>query len=163
MSQFGNDDPFAQSPKRPSISFRDASIGTVISGKVVEAPKLVQARDFESGEPAFWDDGNPKMTVVVGLEVNGEERNLWAPKPSALFTAIGEAQQAAGKRLDVGDILHVKFVEERPNEKNPRLNPQKIYAAKIEAGDVFAQAAPQAAPAQAPAAASDFGPDEAPF
>ena len=72
------------------------------------------------------------MSVVIYLEVNGEEMSLWALKPSALFIALGMAQKDAGARITPGGTLHVRFTGEKPNEKNPNLHPQKLYAAKYE-------------------------------
>ena len=150
-------DPFAGGESRPSVSFKDTPVGTSYTLKVDKAPEMVQARDYESGEPAFWNDGNPKMTVVTGVvdAATGEEKSLWAAKPSALYRALGDAQRAAGSLISVGDTLVVTFSGEKPNEKNPRLNPQKLYTVQLTKGDAFAQDAPAPAPApqQAPQAA----------
>lgn len=127
---YEDDDPFAGGSS-PALSFKDAPIGTTYTGTVVKAPTLVQSRDFETGEPAFWPDNNPKMSVVVNLEVDGEERSLWAPKPSAMFAALQKAQVEAGERMSSGGKLSVKLTGTEPN-KNPRLNDRKIYAAKYE-------------------------------
>lgn len=132
-------DPFAGGTSTPSLSFKDRPVGTSYTGVVVEIPKLVQARDFESGEPAYWSDGNPKMTVVTRLRVDGEERSLWAPKPSALFASIAAAQQAAGSTIAVGGTLTVTYTGDKPNEKNPRLNPAKQYTVTYSAPNAFAQ------------------------
>lgn len=168
------DDPFAGSDSVPSVSFKDTPVGTSYTGRVTEAPKLVQARDYESGQPAFWSDGNPKMTVVTRLDINGEERSLWAAKPSALFRAIADAQKAAGAQIAVGGTLTVTFSGEKPNEKNPRLNPQKLYTVTYQPPNAFGddqaatpvpaqQAIPQAAPAQqAPPAAAPAVPQYTP-
>ncbi len=58
--------------KAPSLSFKGMPVGTTYTGRVLGPASLVQSRDFESGEPATWPDGNPKMAVVIRLEVNGE-------------------------------------------------------------------------------------------
>lgn len=141
-------DPFAQQERNPSLSFKDKPIGTTYTGVVVEAPQTVQARDFETGEPAFWDAAHtqPKQTVVTTLEINGEKFGLWAPKPSAMFRAIADAQQAAGAQIAVGGTLTVTFVGEQPNEKNPRLNPQKLYKVVYQPNDPFAGAPDWAQP-----------------
>ena len=134
-------DPFAGGESYPSIKF--PTVGTTVTGTVLEAPTMVQGRDFESGEPATWPDGNPKMVVVVALLVNGERMNLWAPKPSALFGAIQEAKNAAGgSPIMPGGTLTVTYTGDKPNEKNPRLNPQKQFTAKYVAPDAFAENAP---------------------
>lgn len=121
------DDPFADAEKAPSLSFKDTPVGTSYTGTVTKKPSVVQARDFDTGELAEWPDGNPKMTVVTNLTVNGEERSLWAPKPSAMFHAIAKAQKDAGTLIDVGGTLTVKFVGEKKNPDKPRLAPQKLY------------------------------------
>lgn len=133
-------DPFATQEKFPSISFKDAPIGTRVTGKVVQTPEMINARDFETGELATWPDGNNKKTVVTGLEINGERYNLWAPKPSAMHAAISAAQEQAGAQIAVGGTLTIIFTEEKPNEKNPRLNAQKIYKAQYVPNDPFAGA-----------------------
>ena len=132
-----NDDPFDVPASAPSLSFKDARIGFSYSGKVVKLPELIQARDYETGGLAYWPDENPKMTVVLHLEVDGEVRSLWAPKPSSMFAAIAAAQTENGTRMKLGDTLTVTFTGERANEKNPRLNPAKQYKVAIEPADVF--------------------------
>lgn len=130
MTQQPTADPFAPSPdKRTSVSFKDRPVGTTYVLEVAASPKLVQARVYETGDPAFWGDGNPKMTAVTDV-VNtetGEEMSLWAPKPSALFAAIAEAQKTAGQTIVPGGRLTVQYTGDRAND-NPKLNPAKQYA-----------------------------------
>ena len=167
-TQQQNADPFAGSESKPSVSFKDAPIGTSYTLEVTEAPQLVQARDYESGEPAYWKDGNPKMTVVTGVvdKATGEAKNLWAAKPSALFRAIGDAQKASGSQIKVGDTLVVTFSGEKPSE-NPRLNPQKLYTVQHTPGNPWGDepataTQPQAAPQAAAAAPQPQAPQAAP-
>lgn len=170
-----DNDPFAGGESLPSVSFKDTPVGTSYTLEVLEAPELVQARDYESGQPAFWPDGNPKQTVVTKVTdtATGEVKNLWAAKPSALFRAIGDAQKAAGAQIRPGDTLVVTFSGEKPNEKNPRLNPQKLYTVALTKGDAFAdqqQPAPvapvavpapvQSVPQAAPQAAPTYTPEQ---
>lgn len=162
------DDPFAGADKVPSISFKNAEVGTVFEGVVTEAPKLVQSRDFNTGEPAFWpakpgEAPNPKMSVVIRLLLEGdEERSLWAQKPSAMFAALAEAQKQAGARIEVGGVLAVKFTGEKahtdPEKVRKNLPPQKLYAARYTPPPPKAAADPFDTPAAAPAApANDKG------
>jgi hypothetical protein len=129
-------DPFAERDSVPSLSFKDKPIGHTYEGIIASAPELVQGTDFETGEPAVWKnkDGStsPKMSVVMRLEVDGEQRSLWAVKPSAMFAALKEAQQKAGKPFEVGGKIAVRYTGDKPNEKNPRLNAAKQYAVKYE-------------------------------
>lgn len=140
-----NEDPFAND-SAPSVSFKNAEVGTTKTLKVLEAPVLLQQRDFDSGEPAFWpanEDGskNPKMAAVVKVEdtEDGETKSVWAPKPSSLFAAIGAAQ--AGTKLAPGDELVIQFYAEEPN-KDKKKSAQKLYRAKIARGKYDVASAP---------------------
>ena len=145
-------DPFAGGEKAPSLSFKDAPIGTTYTGTITATPKLVQARNYNTGEPDFWpakpgETPNPKMAVVIELTVDGEPRTVWAVKPSAMFTAIGDAQKAAGERIAVGGTFAVRLTGEIPHPTKPNFNPIKQYAVKYTApvpADVFADTAPAA-------------------
>jgi hypothetical protein len=151
-------DPFAGSTKTPSLSWHLCPIGTTFSLKILEAPKLLQSRDFDLGVPAWWDNEHtqPKMSAVVNVRVLtgphsvGEDRTIWAAKPSALFQAIAAAQDAAGERLAVGGTLSLRLHSEQPH-KNKRFNPIKIYEAQYIPPVAFAGATtPHSPPAQEP-------------
>jgi hypothetical protein len=130
-------DPFSDSEGRPAVSFKDAPVGTVIVCTIDAAPKLVHARNFETGQPDYWPDGNAKQTAVVDVKVDGEDKSLWAAKPSALYGAITEAVKKAGQQLAPGGTLSVRYYADKPNA-NPRLNPQKLYQAHYEPPSAFA-------------------------
>jgi len=131
-------DPFAGGDKTPALSFKDEPVGTVKAITVTEPAKLLQSTNFDTQEPDFWpgkngQPGNPKMAAVInGTTDDGEQRSVWAVKPSALFHAIKDAQMKLGRSLKPGDKLAIKYTGDKPNEKNPRLNPAKQYAAKID-------------------------------
>jgi hypothetical protein len=129
-------DPFSGGESAPSLSFKDKPVGTVQTITVTDAAKLVQSRDLNTDLPAVWPDGNPKMCAVInGDDEQGEPRSVWAAKPSALFTAIKEAQAAVAPdyRLKAGDTLAIKYTGEKPASRKG-FNPQKLYAAKITVG-----------------------------
>lgn len=152
-----NIDPFAGGEGNPSLSFKDKPHGTTYRGRVAELPALVQSRDFETGNPATWPDGNPKMVVCTTLEIDGQLFSLWAPKPSALFAAIKEAQNAVGQQIAIGGTLEVTYTHDEPNKTNPRLNPAKQYRVTYTPPDAFGTSTaepPVAAAESAPAAAA---------
>lgn len=153
------DDPLSYE-KAPSLSFKDAPEGTLYTGRITKRATLVQSRDFETGEPATWPDGNPKMSVVIQLDVQGETRSLWAPKPSAMFAALVEAQRhAGGHPMQEGGTLHVKYTGTIPNVKNPKLNGAKQYVCKYTppASDPFTDGQqPSQSPQPGNGAASSF-------
>lgn len=144
-------DPFAGADNLPSLSFKDKPLGTSYSGVVTAPPSLVQSRNFDSRQPEFWPDGNPKMTVATNLRLDsGEEVCLWASKPSAMFRAIAEAAKAAGTGpVAVGGRLTVTFSGEKPDPAKPHLNPQKLYTVTYQPPNAFAEQQPQTAAATA--------------
>jgi hypothetical protein len=152
-----NPNPFASEDGRASVSFKDLPIGTSYTFTVDGAPEMVQARNFDTGNPDFWPDGNPKMTVVTKVtdKATGEEKSLWAPKPSAMFRAIANAAPGG---IAPGGTLTVTFSSEKPNPEKPRLNPQKLYDVTYTAPNAFGDA-----PAPAPSAPTTPAPQAAPI
>jgi hypothetical protein len=134
-----SDDPFDVPEKKPSVSWKGAKIGTVYTMTVTDVPTEVQSRDFDTGEPATWPDGNKKMSVVIGVEIDGEKLNLWAPKPSALFAALAKVNKEDGP-IGVGGELKVRLSGQKKNPDKPRLNPQNLFQAKYKKVDVFSEA-----------------------
>lgn len=150
-------DPFAEQEKNPSVSFKDAPIGTTYTGEVVEAPSFAQSRDYDTSEPLYWQQGGkqstqpsdqPVMSIVTVLEINGERRSLWASKwakPGSMFSAIQEAQKAAGSQIAVGGRLTVTLVGVEPSD-NPKFNDRKLYKAQYVPPNPFAGAPDWAQP-----------------
>jgi hypothetical protein len=135
------DDPFATGLSLPSLSWKDQSIGTTFVVEVLEPAKLLQSRDYDDGTPAFWDKEKtqPKMSAVVRVVVLsgphsvGEERSIWAQRPSSLFQAIASAQAAAGQgiMLAKGGQLTLRLAGEKPHE-NKRFHNIKLYEARYQ-------------------------------
>lgn len=153
-----NSNPFDSGNSAKSLSFasRDAygnlshlPVGTRYDFEVTEEPKEVQARDFDSGQPAFWDKEKtqPKKTIVIGVKVNGEDRTLWAPKPSATFTAIKEALTTAQgvQPIKVGGKGFIEFTGYGKAEAGK--NPQKLFKVGYTAPNAFADPTNTTAPA----------------
>lgn len=141
-------DPFAGGTKTPALSFKNAVPGTAYTVVVSKLPELVQSRDFKTGEPAFWPDGNKKMAAVVtGTLPDGTEVSVWAPQPSSMFAAIAQAQKDAGAQIAPGGRLTVQLTGFKPSD-DPKKEPQKLYAATYQPPDAFAQPAQQQAPVQ---------------
>lgn len=117
----------------PSISFKDAPIGTTHYIDVTEPCDFVQCRDFDTDEPATWPDGKAKMAAVFkGPDENGELRSLWCEKPSDLLSKMQAAQKTLGRRIGTGDMIdrvHVKL-DDRVPAKNPKFT-KKVHAVAI--------------------------------
>lgn len=162
-------DPFANE-SRPSLSFKDAPVGAAVTCTVDKAPTLVQSRDYLTGNPATWPDGNAKMAAVVGVKVGDTEYSVWAAKPSAMFAAIAEAQKTAGQQIAVGGTLVITYTGDKPND-DPKLNAQKLYAVTYTPPAVFNEpsaSSDNTAQQATPAAGTPWSPsptsgDEPPF
>lgn len=131
--------------------------GTTYTGVITDVT-LRQARKFESTEPDFWDDGTPKMQVVLTLDTDYRDPgnadddgsrqvaiNLWSGQKKALIAACkaaGVAEPEAGQRFTA---THVSGVG---TAKNPR-----VFEYRLEAGPSGIAAAltdPDTEPAPAP-------------
>lgn len=140
------EDPFAGSDGLPSISFASKDqygnlsskpVGTRIGGKVLKAPTMLQSRNFTTKQLETWPDGNPKMSVVVEIEVAGEPMSLWVKKPSALFKAFGEAIGRAGG-VPVGPGAQVWVTLTGFGKPEADKAPAKLYAVEYTPANQFA-------------------------
>jgi hypothetical protein len=139
--------------------------GTSYTGTITEVA-LRQARKYESTELDYWDDGTPKMQVVLTLATEyrdpGNEDddgtrmlsiNLWSGQKKALIAACKAAGVA---EPEVGQTFRATHKEGIGNAKNPRVfeyvitpGPTGVAAALGDPAQVVEQPA-----APAPAAAN---------
>jgi hypothetical protein len=126
------------------------TIGTTHLGTITHL-EARQQRDFDKGEPLTWDDGSPRMELVITLDNAGESTRLFV-KGAMLSALRDEIRRTGQKKPEVGGKLAVKYSHDGEN-KNPKLNPPKMYqvayepptAAAVES--LMATAPPAAAPA----------------
>jgi hypothetical protein len=113
----------AAAGRYPAFSWKDQPVGTSVSGRIVEVPRVV------TNENKFT--GKEETSLVVPLEQpDGEVVTLWVKK-GFMASAVAEAVREAGaKGLAEGGTLAVKFIEERDTGKG---NPAKVYRAKYTA------------------------------
>lgn len=118
----------------PSASF--LRIGDGVQGTITEPPTLQQQRDFTSGEPKVWDNGDPMMQMVVTLQTDQYDEKIEDDDgrrriyvKNAMKKAVADAVRKAGaKKLDVGGVLSVRYTADGvPARKG--VNPPKLYAA----------------------------------
>lgn len=133
-------DPFEESGA-PSLSFDKVPVGTTRYIDVTATPSVQQQRDFQTGQPAVWDNGDPKMAVViVGTDENGDASSIWCPKTGkagSKYVAIREAQRAAGVKITAGCRVYLTYTGDEPSD-NKRFSDRKLWSARIEAPDRFA-------------------------
>ncbi|QYC55142.1 hypothetical protein SEA_BOILGATE_62 [Mycobacterium phage Boilgate] len=118
----------------PSAKFKNQ--GDTVGGRIVEEPRLEQQRDYDTGAPLTYDDGNPRMQLVITLQTDlrdpavpndDGQRRLYVK--GAMKAAIGQALRVAGvKKPEVGGDLHVTYTHDG-EQKNPRLSPPKQFSA----------------------------------
>lgn len=137
-------------------------IGASITGFIMRPPDMVQARDFQSGKPKVWDNGDKVMQQRVVLMT--DERDPADPDDSgerALYIRGGVMQRAVADAvrqvgapgLEVGGKLQVRYTGDGQASR-PGQNPPKLYAAQYRR--------PEAQPV-AVHVESNAGKDEVPF
>jgi len=130
-------------------SFSFDTIGDKVDG-VVTAMEAVQQTDMDTGQPAFWSDGNPKMMVAVTLDTDlAEEAGddgtrrvyLRGSKGDSSLGAVRAAVKAAGAtKLEVGGRLQLAYTGDG-ERKQKGWNAPKLYAAKYTPPAPVSQAA----------------------
>jgi uncharacterized protein with beta-barrel porin domain len=122
----------------PSISFKDAKVGDAYTGTIT-ALETAQVRNYESGEPEFWEDGNPKLQIVLtlateygdGAEDDGDRKvYLFGQKLQAAKAALKEAGLA---KLEIGSTFTITYSGTKPSS-NKKYNDVKLYSIAIVKG-----------------------------
>lgn len=163
----------------PSAKF--TTYGDTVGGVITEEPQVQQQTDIKDGTPLVWQDGSPRMQMVVtvqtqlrdpAIDEDDGKRRIFVR--GQMRNAVQQAVIAAGaKGLDVGGTLNITYVADG-ERKNPAFNPPKIYQASYtppaadggagflgtttQAAPAAAQPAPTAAPTPAPAGGTALPP-----
>lgn len=154
--------------------------GETYAGEVVDIA-VRQVNDYDSGKPAFWDDGNPQEQIVVTIATadstgpdDDGHRNVYIKGWGDQLKAFRQAAKALGRNPRKGDIFTATYVGEG-EKKNPRFNAPKLFQYEITAGSAglsnlteqptqqapATPAAPaQAAPVPAAAPSAEKSPNE---
>lgn len=134
MSGFNDSASFLSGGGAPAAKFR--SIGDTVTGVITGEPRLEQQRDFETGNPLVWSDGNPRMQLVVEVQTDqvdssipdDEGRRRFFIK-GAMKSAVSQAVKMSGrKQLDVGGTLSISYSHDGEASR-PGLNPPRQYKA----------------------------------
>lgn len=125
----------------PSFSYKNTQVGHSFTGVVDRDPETRAQTDYNTGEPVYWNDGSPKMQVVVTVKTNltnGEGTSKAGKLPQddglrrfylrwhsleAVRTAVRDAN-ADG--LKPGGELTLTFSGTEPSQKG---EPAKLYTA----------------------------------
>ena len=122
-------------------------MGDTVKGVIVSMKKQQQT-DMTTKQPAFWDNGDPKMMLVVVLQTDLREEDddeglrtvyLRGGNPKAVkgkgtssLNAVKDALRRSGQKLpEVGATLSLQYSGEgeRPNKA---FNPPKLYLASYD-------------------------------
>lgn len=97
-----------------------ASYGDTGSGPIIVEPTVEQQRDYDTGKPLTWDDGNPRLQLVVTIKTQLRDpsipdddgtRRLFVR--SGMRAAVQKAIKDAGvDSLDVGGELTVTYTHD---------------------------------------------------
>lgn len=129
----------------PSASF--LTKGTIHEGKILDL-RMRQQTDIKTRKPMFWDNGDPRMQLVVTLQTDeiddeiedddGRRRLFLKYK---LKDAVADAVRESGTEegLEVGGYLKVKFVSQDKPEKRGNSG-VKNYKARYTPPDPAAEA-----------------------
>lgn len=121
----------------PSISFKDAKVGDSFHGVITDL-ETAQVRNYDSGEPEFWDDGKPKLQIVVTLatdyidpELEGDDGTRKVYLAGQKLTAAKQAMKEAGiQKLEKGFKFTIAYVGSKPSS-NKKYNDVKLYGITI--------------------------------
>lgn len=159
---------------------KDDPVGTTVTGTICEPrPEIKQQTDISSGAPLTWDNGDPRMQLVVTVQVDGlpitdedDGRRRVYVKGSksagskSLHDAVATAVRAVGARgLEIGGRLTVQYIGDEPS-KTRGFNDRKLWAASYQAPPATAASEGflgTAAPAPAPPVAAAPAPVVAPL
>jgi hypothetical protein len=120
-------------------------IGKRVGGRVIADSVEVQQRDYDTDALMFWDDGQPRMQLVVEVEagephpdIDGHDGNRTFYIKGQMLAAVKAAIRKSGtkpKAIPAGAYLYVTWEsEEKSTAKGKRgAQPKKIYVAEYTA------------------------------
>lgn len=126
----------------PAVKF--GQIGDYVTVGIVNVEE-VQSRNYDTGDPEFWDDGKPKMhpritAIVTGAQgaivgKDDEERPVEVGELISIYVQGSriytwrEAKKSHGA-IECGDVMRWKF-EREDKPRNPRHKPVKVFVADL--------------------------------
>ncbi|QIS06799.1 hypothetical protein F5X71_34820 [Nocardia brasiliensis] len=132
--------------KGPRAAFKKGDpIGLEVGGVITKAPEVVQQTDLKDGKLLYWDDGKPKMQIIVTIQTALREdaeddglRRFFLKQSTDQLRAVSTALEHVGKReVEEGGFLAIRYIGDgtstTPGYNAPRLHsaiysPPKITA-----------------------------------
>lgn len=126
----------------PAFFTKDSKQGDTVSG-VVEKIEVTQMRDYQTQQPAYWNDGKPKEQIHIIIQTSLRDpavddddgrRSLWVKGWGLQLKALRAACRQAGvKSPRVGDTVAERFTGYRQEDNAPQ--PSKVYEFKVTVKD----------------------------
>lgn len=157
--------PFAQPAASTAADALDFLMGSGTSAKfpkvghsytgTVQSFSLQQQRDYDTGAPLTWDDGSPKMQMVVELatdargtfdsegnpqDVSNDDGARMLYVKANLQRAIKQAVRASGSKFEAGGLLTVTRIKDAA-KSNPRFKAPYDFEASYTPASQNARAA----------------------
>ena len=125
------------------------NMGDTVSGVIVDMKKKQQT-DFQTGAPVYWNDGSPKMMLMVSLQTDLQDdaedeglRNVYLRggnftaskgKGASSLVAVKDAVKRSGAPdgIQPGGKLTLQYSGEGPAPAKG-MNPSKLYTASYQA------------------------------
>lgn len=124
-------------------AFQFDAIGDTVTGEIIEMVKKQQT-SLSDGQKLFWDDGSPRMMLVITLATNESdsdddngERTIYVRggrfevaegRGTSIKDAIAEALRQEGLRAPrIGDKLAISYTGNGKGKKG--YTPPKLYTA----------------------------------
>lgn len=140
-------------------------VGAAVGGPITTAPRVEQQKDLDTGEPKFWNDGQPMQQLIVTVQTDARDPEIVDDDGQRTFyikanslKAVREAVRRSGaKGLEVGGTLTLTYAADGEQKKRG-FNPPKIYTAtytppSAAAANAFVTGSQPAPAAPAPQAA----------
>lgn len=124
-------------------AFPFENLGATVSGTIVTMEKRQQT-DMDSGKPSYWDNGDPKMMLMIVLQTDERDddeddglRSVYlrggnhvavSGKGTSSQVAVKDAVKRAGGKIEVGGTLTLQF-SGLGKASNRGFNPPKLYVA----------------------------------
>lgn len=126
-------------------AFAFDNIGDRVKGVIVAMQKRQQT-DMQTGEPSFWQNGDPKYMLQVSLQtelqdsdddeglrsvfLRGGNFTVAKGKGTSSLNAVKDAVKRSGtdKGIEIGGTLTLEYTGEAPKNKGG-FNPAKLYTA----------------------------------
>lgn len=137
---------FLQTQGAKAFTFED--VGATVAGEIV-AMDLRQQTDMQTGEPLVWNNGQPRMVLVITLQTELQDddnddgqRTVWcrggnftvaSGKGSSSLTAVKDAlRRANATDIEPGGHLTVQY-SGIGKSSNKGFTPPKLYTAVYKA------------------------------